>query len=87
MKKQLFGEYDLQAVSWGISNEDGAIKQFCNERGKSVEKCGVWLDETGLLGASPDGIVNDENVILEVKCPFPIRGEFVLSGVSKFSFC
>ena len=90
LKKQLFGEYDLQgvkAVSWGISHEDDAIKQFCNETGKSVEKCGVWLDETGLLGASPDGIVNDENAILEIKCPFSIRDEFVLSGVSKSSFC
>ena len=83
LKKQLFGVHDLQgvkAVSWSISHEDDATKQFCNEIGKSIEKCGVWLDETGLLGVSPDGIANDENAILEVKCYFSLRDEFVLSG-------
>ena len=88
LRKQLLGQNDLQSVkalSWGIDHEEEAVKQFCEQSGKKVTKCGIWLDKTGLLGASPDGIV-DGNATLEVKCPFSLRDDFVSSGLGKPSF-
>jgi len=37
-----------------------------------VVKTGVWLEELGLLGASPEGLVED-NSVLEAKCPYTQR--------------
>ena len=38
---------------------------------KKVQPSGLFIDhEFGFLGASPDGIIEDENAIVEVKC-FP----------------
>lgn len=36
--------------------------------GNVVEETGLWLYSSGVLGASPDGLINDGK-ILEVKCP------------------
>ncbi|KAG5862731.1 hypothetical protein JTB14_035589 [Gonioctena quinquepunctata] len=33
---------------------------------------GLWLDESGFLGASPDGLCGD-SAIVEVKCPYKFR--------------
>ena len=87
LRKQLLGNYNIhgvKAVQWGIAHE--AITQFCKENGTSVIKSGIWLDRTELLGASPDGIVLDEDAIVGIKCPFPIRNESVLNGLDKPSF-
>lgn len=37
-----------------------------------VSQTGLWLDESGVLGASPDGLIV-EDCVLEVKCPFTRR--------------
>ena len=36
---------------------------------------GIWLHESGILGASPDGIaeIDDSKVVIEVKCPYSAR--------------
>ena len=70
--KRLLGEYDLsrvKAVQWGVNNEAEAVKAFTNLTGKTIQETGLWLDGSGILGASPDGIV-DEDSVLEAKCPF-----------------
>ncbi|PFX32846.1 putative RNA-directed DNA polymerase from transposon BS [Stylophora pistillata] len=69
--KRLLGEYDLsrvKAVQWGVTNESEAIKAFTMRTGLAVVETGVWLHESGVLGASPDGLVGDDSV-LEAKCP------------------
>ena len=38
----------------------------------SVQRTGIWLSTSGMLGASPSGIVDDAQII-EVKCPFSAR--------------
>lgn len=66
--KRLLGEYDIsrvKAVQWGVNNEAEAIEAFTNLTAKTVQKTGLWLDGSGILGASPDGIV-DEDSVLEV---------------------
>lgn len=62
----------MKSVQWGINNEEVAIKCFENEQGLKVDETGIWLDESGLLGTSPDGLVG-EDAILEIKCPFKHR--------------
>lgn len=37
-----------------------------------VVESGLWLHDSGVLGASPDGLVG-EDAIIEVKCPYSIR--------------
>ena len=64
--KRLLGEYDLsgvKAVQWGVNNEQEALKAFTVLTGKTVQETGIWLDASGILGASPDGIVDDETVL------------------------
>ncbi|XP_039301446.1 uncharacterized protein LOC111057119 isoform X2 [Nilaparvata lugens] len=72
----LHGAYDLSSVrslQWGRDNEETAVQIFEKEKGVKVKKTGIWLHESGLLGASPDGMIPDENAIVEVKCPYTFR--------------
>ena len=57
----------------GLDNEDKAVELYLKQNTDkvSVRKCGLFVDtEHGQLAASPDriGLLNDEQVIFEVKC-------------------
>lgn len=57
--KRLVGEYDLsrvKAVQWGVNNEEEAVQAFTN-------LTGIWLDGSGILGAYPDGLVDEDSVL------------------------
>ena len=88
--KRLLGEYDLsrvKAVQWGVNNEEEAIKAFTAKTGKTVKETGIWFHPSGILGASPDGIVDDETV-LEAKCPYTERNLTIEEAVqSSVTFC
>ena len=56
----------------GVNNEEEAIKTFTAKTGKSVEDTGIWSHSSGILDASPDGIVDDQTG-LEAKCPYTER--------------
>lgn len=88
--KRLLGEYDIsrvKAVQWGVNNEAEAIKAFTNLTAKTVQETGLWLDGSGILGASPDGIV-DEDSVLEVKCPYTERNMTMEEAVNTSpNFC
>ena len=47
----------------------------------SLSKAGIFIDESGYLGASPDGVIVDEAghsiKHVEVKCPFSARDKTV----------
>ena len=49
-----------------------AIKAFTASTGLVPVQTGVWLHESGVLGASPDGLVGDD-AVLECKCPYKIH--------------
>ena len=71
----LLGTYDLSgvhAVQWGLLHEATAIAEYTGSRGVAVHESGLWLSKSGLLGGSPDGII-DDNCIIEVKCPYSAR--------------
>lgn len=63
-------------MAYGIENEAPAVQMFQDQfirEGKTVQirECGLYVSvENGVLAASPDrvGKVNDEDVVIEVKC-------------------
>ena len=61
-----------EAVAWGMQNEKKAIQEYCNSTGNTVVTSGFWVDSSGCLGCSPDGLVGDDT-LLEVKCPWTKR--------------
>ena len=80
--KHLLGEYDLsrvKAVQWGVNNEEEAIKAFTLKTGKTVKGTGIWFHSSGILGASPDGIVDHETTKEEEEM---IKGEISGHNVS-----
>ena len=90
LPKRLLGEYDLsrvKAVQWGVNNEEEAIKAFTLKTGKTVKETGIWFHSSGILGASPDGIV-DHKTALEAKCPYTERNLTIDEAVqSSATFC
>ena len=70
--KRILGQCNLstvQAIHWVIINENEAKKVFQQKTHLCVEEAGLWLQLSGMLGASPDGLIG-KNALLEVKCPF-----------------
>ena len=73
--KTLVEDQDLPGVhslQWGRTHESVAINAYKLLTGVDVAASGVWLSVSGLLGGSPDGIVDDQKII-EVKCPYSAR--------------
>jgi len=68
----LLNHKKLKAIEWGKTHEKVAIRRFSEKTGHAVEKTGIWLEESGVLGASPDGLIGDEMAI-EVKCLYNAR--------------
>ena len=86
--KRVLGQYDLprvQAINWGIINENQAKKVFEQKTKLCVEESGIWLELSGMLGASPDGLVGTY-ALLEVKCPFTQRDLTIEEAVSSGKF-
>ena len=87
--KRLRGEYNLngvKAVQHGVANEQEGIKAFEKETGQKVEKCGLFVNRSGILGASPDGLVGTDS-LLEVKCPYRERNLTLKEAVQNKDFC
>lgn len=87
--KKILGEYDIasvKAVAWGVTNEDEGIKAFECRSGLKVEKTGLWLHESGVLGASPDGLIG-QNHVVEVKCPYAHRNSTIEQTLGHDGFC
>ena len=90
--KRLLGEYDLSrvmSVQWGIDHEDEAADTYVSHMSQygidSVEECGIYLDNTGTLGASPDRLVGSHG-LLEIKCLYTQRNSTVESGLGSKDF-
>ncbi|KAJ8965260.1 hypothetical protein NQ314_004250 [Rhamnusium bicolor] len=60
------------AIQWGRENELSAIETFKAATGMEVFSTGLWLEECGYIGASPDGFVG-EDALIEVKCPYKYK--------------
>ena len=76
----------LKAILWGVDNEDEAVKAFTKSTGIHPVDRGIWLDESGILDASPGGLVG-EDTVLEEKCPYTQRNLLISEAVKSSSFC
>jgi len=63
----------VKAIQWGTEMESTALRVFQEHKQVTVQSTGLWLHPTGILGASPDGIVPELNAFVEVKCPYSVR--------------
>ncbi|KAK4882472.1 hypothetical protein RN001_005791 [Aquatica leii] len=80
--KTLSGTYNLHVIKqiqWGRNNEKVAISAFEKLHSRSVIQSGIWLSLSGVLGASPDGIVED--AVVEVKCPYKYRNNKLYDAI------
>lgn len=60
-----------RAIEYGKANENSSIRQLELQENIDIEPCGILIDyQNSCLGAPPDGIVRNENMIFEVKCPY-----------------
>lgn len=61
------------ATEYGTLHEPLAIMEYLGKTANHVEECGFFVHhEYEWLGASPDGLIDDDGMI-EVKCPFGLR--------------
>lgn len=63
---------NIRSVQWGQIHEEVAVKQFEES---------LWLDECGFLGASPDGLVNNESIV-EIKCPYKYKDKEIVEELA-----
>jgi len=66
----LLSEYNtdgVKAIQWGVEHEQTAIDEYKSAFGVNVSLVGMILHSSGVLAASPDGIVDQD--IVEFKCP------------------
>ena len=69
-----------------MDNEEEAIRVVTLKTGKTVKETGIWFDSSGILGAFPDGIVNDE-AVLDMKCLYTEWNVTMEEAVKSRTFC
>lgn len=63
------------ATAHGNLHEPLAVMDYTAKTGNIVDECGFFVHpEYDWLGASPDGLIEDDGLI-EVKCPFGLRNK------------
>jgi len=62
----------VKSIEWGKTHKHIAIEEFEKANNCIVTKTGIWLHGSGFLGASPDGLLFDDNssYCIELKCPY-----------------
>ncbi|WAQ98471.1 hypothetical protein MAR_022844, partial [Mya arenaria] len=92
LKKRLLSAYNLQKrapIQWWITHEKNGLDAYCRTGGVTLVQTGIWLHESGIFGASPDGFVQGDYCgrvhlqekeqpamspdFIEVKCPFSAK--------------
>ena len=63
----MYGNCSAVSLDYGITHEAIAVKEYELRYNEDVQPSGLWLDQSGGLGASPDGLT--ETAMIEVKCP------------------
>ena len=91
--------FSSAATDWGMSHEDIALKQYCDQQHQSGHH-GLYYCKSGFviskdhpyLGASPDAVVNDPTSehqfgLAEVKSPYSCRHLSPLDAADTTNFC
>ncbi|KAL1453433.1 hypothetical protein WDU94_007573 [Cyamophila willieti] len=77
---------DMKNIQYRTNHIEEAIQTFETKLNVKVTQTGIWLDETGMLAASPDGLLGEE-AILEVKCPLKHSSSNAQQILSDKSYC
>ncbi|KAL4153494.1 hypothetical protein QTP88_001327 [Uroleucon formosanum] len=72
----------VHAIQWGITNEICGIKVLEQDQNINVKPTGLWLKSIGLLGATPDGLINSSHIV-EVKCPWKYKNTVLEVEITK----
>lgn len=86
---RLLGKANLdrvKSIQWGIHHEEDARVMFEAAMKMKVIPTGLWLHPSGILGASPDGLVRDDTII-EIKCPFSHRNSTREELIADTNYC
>ncbi|XP_043199633.1 uncharacterized protein LOC122369180 [Amphibalanus amphitrite] len=69
----------VAAIQWGVTHEKDTIELFEKHFDVKVDQSGIWLHESGVLGASPDGMIGASEII-EVKSKWGTPGHLIMGG-------
>lgn len=72
----------IKAIQWGNNHEKEGLKTLSDNLKKEIKACGVFLSSSGVLGASPDGLI-DEDYVVEIKCPYKFREVLLAEELKK----
>lgn len=72
----------IKAIQWGITHENEGLKALSHIINKKIDLCGFFLSASGVLGATPDGII-DEDFIAEIKCPYKFRNVLLTEALQE----
>ena len=64
----------LPSLEWGCKHEKDARASYEDKRDVQVTRCGTFVSRKfPFISASPDGLVENNTVVIEIKCPFLLR--------------
>lgn len=70
-----------EAVTFGRDNEENVLKLYEEKTSTQVTRSGLFIDmEHPFLGASPDGLVNDDGLV-EIKCLHSVKEQDLINEV------
>ncbi|XP_063389246.1 uncharacterized protein LOC134675025 [Cydia fagiglandana] len=60
----------VSSIKHGKDHEADALQQLAHQEGVKIEPCGLYIDSVvPYFGATPDGLISDQKMIVEIKCP------------------
>jgi hypothetical protein len=66
----------LAAIKWRTDHEPIARQEYEEATDTVVEQCGLFISRSNsIFGASPDGLIDMRQGVLEIKCPYSLRDE------------
>lgn len=57
------------AMSRGVQLEPRALQEYNNRTGNNAKPCVVFSEDIAWMGASLDGLSEDQKIVVEIKCP------------------
>lgn len=82
----LHAEINTAAMDWGHQYEDAARAEYEFTTGNKVEEVGfIFKDEDFRVGVSLDGLIENQNKSIEIKCPYNTKNyiDFLINGYTK----
>lgn len=84
VKQILYKDFFSKATAWGQNNEERAKQALESKFGFNISKSGLIINKNWpYLRASPDGIEENTDSLIEIKCPFSARNFNINEAISK----